>query len=247
MSGPPAAGPRQPDEPGSGTQQERAAILLLPALTAAAAGSPAIARVGSAIAQRLADGGRLFTFGAGHSWAVAAELCSRAGGPPAVTAMNLEDLRTTPRPSYLQLTDSMPERDPGNGPALLALHGVRPGDALLIASQSGRNGASVEMARKARQSGSYVAAIVSLAHCQAFPSRHPDGLKLPDVTDDVIDNHCPVGDAAVELSPGRRAAAASTISGALIAQLLDVAIIAGLERRGRGVAPIRSANIDAAG
>ena len=225
---------------------ERSTILLLPALTAAAAESAAITRAASRIAERLTEGGNLYTFGAGHSWAVAAELCSRAGGLPRVTAMSLEDLRGTPRLSYLQLTDSLPERDPGNGPALLALHQVGPGDALLIASQSGRNGASVAMARAARRAGTYVAAVISVAHCQAFPSRHPDGLKLPDVVDDILDNHCPVGDAAVGLGPHRQAAATSTISGALIAQLLNLAIVAELERRGLDLALIRSANVDQA-
>ena len=224
--------------------QEHAAVLLRPATTAAAAESAAIARVALQIAARVAGGGRLFTFGAGHSWAVAAELCSRAGGLPAVTAMNLDDLRAEPRPAHVQLTDSMPEREPANGPALLARYGVGPGDALLIASQSGRNGASVAMASQARQAGSYVAAIVSLAHCRAFPSRHPDGLKLPDVADDVIDNHCPVGDAAVTLPSGAPAAAASTVSGALIAQLLTVAVMTELDHQGTGPAPIRSANVD---
>ena len=226
--------------------RESAAALLLPAMTAAAAEPAAIARVASRIAARIAAGGRLFTFGAGHSWAVAAELCSRAGGLPAVTAMNLDDLRAEPRPCYLQLTDSMPERDPANGPALLARHGVGPGDALLIASQSGRNGATVAMASQARRSGSYVAAIISLAHCQAFPSRHPTGLKLPDAADDVIDNHCPAGDAVITLSSGARAAAASTVSGALIAQLLNLAVLAELDRLGSAPAPIRSANVDPA-
>lgn len=225
---------------------ERSAILLLPALTAAAAESAAISRVASRIAERLADGGHLYTFGAGHSWSVAAELCSRAGGLPMVTAMSLEDLRGTPRLSYLQLTDSAPERDPDNGPALLARHQVGSGDALLIASQSGRNGASVAMARTARQAGTYVAAVISLAHCQAFPSRHPDGLKLPDVAEDILDNHCPVGDAAVGVGLGSHAAATSTVSGALIAQLLNLAIIAELQGRGLAQALIQSANIDQA-
>jgi uncharacterized phosphosugar-binding protein len=226
--------------------QERAAILILPAVTAAAAESGAIARVASTIASRIAGGGRLFTFGAGHSWAVAAELCSRAGGLPMVIAMNLDDLRDEPRPSHLQLADSMPERVSANGPALLARHGVGTGDALLIISQSGRNGASVEMARQARRGGTYVASIVSLAHCRAFASRHPEGLKLPDVADDVIDNHCPPGDAAIPMRSGIRVAATSTVSGALIAQLLNVAIVAELDRQGARPDTISSANVDRA-
>lgn len=218
--------------------------LCRPAIAAGAAEQVAIARVAGQVAQRLAAGGRLYTFGAGHSWAFAAELCSRAGGLRPVTAMNLDDLRTTPRPAYVQLTDSMPERDPANGPALLDLHGVTGRDALIIASQSGRNGASIAMAAHARQAGAYTAAVVSRAHCAAFPSRHPDGRKLPEVVDDVIDNHCPIGDAAVSIDPAGRMGAASTISMALIAQLLSIGVAEELQRRGQPPAVILSANLD---
>jgi uncharacterized phosphosugar-binding protein len=160
--------------------------------------------------------------------------------------MNLEDLRTKPRLCYLQLTDSMPERDPANGPALLALHGVTDRDALLIASQSGRNGASIAMAEEARRAGTYTAAVLSRQHCAAFPSRHPDGRKLPDVVDHVIDNHCPVGDAAVTVGSGDRMGATSTISFALLAQLISIAIAEELRRQGQPPAVILSANIDVA-
>ncbi len=218
--------------------------LYQPALAAAKTEQAVIAQVAGEVATRLAAGGRLYTFGAGHSWAFAAELCSRAGGLRPVTAMSLEDLRSTPRLAYLQLTDSMPERDPDNGPALLALHHVTSRDALLIASQSGRNGASIAMAEHARRAGTYTAAVVSRAHCAAFPSRHPDGHKLPDVVDHVIDNHCPVGDAAVAVSPVERMGGTSTISFTLIAQLLSIAVADDLRRRGQPPAVILSANID---
>lgn len=222
----------------------RHADLWRPAIVAATAEHVAIRRVADQVAQRLATGGNLYTFGAGHSWAFAAELCSRAGGLRPVTAMNLDDLRTSPRPSYMQLTDSLPERDPANGPALLHLHGVTGRDALIIASQSGRNGASIAMAIHARQAGTYTAAVVSRSHCMAFPSRHPDGRKLPDVVDDVIDNHCPVGDAAIPVDPAGRMGATSTISSALIAQLLSIGIAEELQRRDQPPAVIISANLD---
>ncbi|WP_089155436.1 sugar isomerase domain-containing protein [Micromonospora sp. NBS 11-29] len=222
-----------------------AALLLAPALAAADAERETVARVASRVADRLADGGHLYTFGAGHSWAFAAELCSRAGGLRPITAMNLDDLRDTPRPAWRQLADSMPERDPANGPALLDRYDVGGRDCLLIASQSGRNGASVAMAEQARRDGVYTVAVLSKAHCAAYPSRHPSGRKLPEVVDDVIDNHCPIGDAAVPAPDGGRVGAASTVSFALLAQLLVVEIGAALHRRGRTAEVIVSANVDA--
>lgn len=220
-----------------------AAALLLPAVTVAAEETAAIDDVAANVADRVAAGGRLYTFGAGHSSAIATELCSRAGGLPCVTSMSLEDLRSEPRPAHEQLADSAPERDPANGVALLREYGVGPADALLVVSQSGRNGAPVEAARVAKRAGTYTAAIVSLAHCRAFPSRHPEGLALPDVVDHVVDNHCPVGDAALTLSGGRRVSATSTIAGALAVQLLNAALAVELDRRGLDVGVIESANV----
>lgn len=218
--------------------------LLAPALQAAVAEGAQIARVAHRLADVLAGGGHLYTFGAGHSKAVAEELCYRAGGLRGITSMNLDDLRDTPRPAHEQLSDSAPERDPANGAALLERYDVQPGDALFIASQSGRNGAIVELAKRARAAGTYTAAVLSRQHSLATTSRHPEGLRLLDLADDVIDNHGPVGDAVVDLGDGDRVGSASTVAGALIAQLLGVGIAQSLLQRGVEPQVIRSANVD---
>lgn len=232
--------------PGAGWTGHTDAVLALlqPALAVAVASGPAVAAVAGRLADVVAAGGRVFTFGAGHSKAFADELCYRAGGLRCFTSMNLDDLRSTPRPAHEQLSDSAPERDPANGPALLSLYRVGGGDALIIASQSGRNGASVEMADAARSRGTYVAAVVSRRHSDAVVSRHPSGHKLVDVVDDVIDNHGPVGDAAVTVSTGQVMGATSTVSFALVAQLISVALAETLIARGAPVDVITSANVD---
>ena len=218
--------------------------LLAPAVVAGREEAATIRRVAERFADVLQSGHRVYTFGAGHSKAVADELCHRAGGLPGFVSMNLDDLRTEPRPAHLQLSDSEPERDPRRGVELLRLFEVGPGDAVLIASQSGRNGAIVELARQAREHGAYVAAVLSRQHSAAMPSRHPSGLRLGDVADDVIDNHGPVGDAAVELPGGERTGAVSTIGGALLAQLINVSVARILTARGHDPQVIPSANVD---
>jgi uncharacterized phosphosugar-binding protein len=217
--------------------------LAAPALTAVVAERVSLEHAAVAIAARIAAGGRLLTFGAGHSQSLAAELCSRAGGLRAVTSMSLEDLRDEPRPAHEQLADSEPERVAANGVALLERYAATPADALLVVSQSGRNGASVEMARTARRRGLHTVAVLSRAHCAAFPSRHPEGLKLVDVVDVVIDNHCPVGDAVIETADGT-VSAASTIAGALLLQVLNARVIAEIRVLGTAPSVIRSANVD---
>jgi uncharacterized phosphosugar-binding protein len=219
------------------------ARLAAPALAAIEAEDAALAAVAEAVARRIAVGGRLLTFGAGHSQSLAAELCSRAGGLRAVTSMSLEDLRDTPRAAHEQYADSAPERVPANGVALLDRYAVTAADALLVISQSGRNGAPVEMARVARARGVFTAGLLSRAHCAAVGSRHPDGLKLVDTVDVVIDNHCPVGDAVIA-TPDGTVSAASTIAGALLLQMLNARVIAALRERGAAVAVIRSANVE---
>lgn len=224
--------------------EEAAAELLSPALLVARYEIEPIGRASARFAEILGNARHVYSFGAGHSKAVADELCNRAGGLPGVISMNLDDLREELRPAHLQLSDSLPEREPANGPALLDKFGVEPGDALLIASQSGRNGAIVEMARRAREVGVYVVAVVSRAHSAATVSRHPDGARLTDFADEIIDNHGPVGDAVASLPNGDVAGSTSTISGALIAQLITVATARAMLDRGEDPRIIPSANVD---
>lgn len=228
-----------------GDSSELGLSLALPGLTAVATQRAILTAAAAAIAQRIAAGGRLLTFGAGHSQSLAAELCSRAGGLRSVTSMSLEDLRENPRPAHCQLSDSQPERVPENGVALLRAYAATDADALLIASQSGRNGAPVEMARTARSSGIYTVAILSRAHCEAFASRHPDGIKLIDVADVVLDNHCPVGDAIVP-TPDGQVSAGSTIAGALLLQSLNALLVDSLRALDSAPDIISSANVDEA-
>jgi uncharacterized phosphosugar-binding protein len=234
------------DEARTSPEGATAALTIIAIATdAVRAELPALTRVAHRIADRLAAGGTLFTFGAGHAYALAMELCSRAGGLRGVVAMNLEDLREDPRPAYRQLMDSEPERAAENGPALLDLHGVGAGDALVIASNSGRNAAAVHMALSARERGTYVAAFTSLDHSRAVASRHPSGRRLFEVADDVVDNHCPLGDAVLALGGGPKVSSASTVSFAVLAEALNAALIARLVELGVRPEVLVSANVDA--
>ncbi|MDR1212633.1 MAG: sugar isomerase domain-containing protein [Propionibacteriaceae bacterium] len=195
-----------------------------------------------AVVERLAGGGRLLTFGAGHSWCLAAELCSRAGGLPQVVAMSLADLGP-PRDQWLQLADSGPERDLALAAPLLEHHRVTGLDAVIVISNSGRNQAVVELARLAQQKGCLVVALVSRAHLDAVDSRHPSSTKLTDWADLVLDNQGQPGDAALEIAPAVQAGATSTLVGALLLQLLSCAAARLLADQG-GFDTIRSANLD---
>lgn len=223
-----------------------ASALVSPAIRAAAVNAGAIGVAAREMAERIDKGGKLFAFGAGHAYAFAAELCSRAGGLPYWASMSLEDLRDTPRLAREQLHDSAPERDPAQGVAVAQLHGVASGDVIVIASQSGRNGAAGELAVWAREQGIYVVGVVSRAHSDAFPSRHPQGIKLVDVCDLVLDLCTPAGDATLMSESGKRVASTSTIAFALLAQLINARLALELESRGIDPGVITSANVDKA-
>jgi uncharacterized phosphosugar-binding protein len=77
-------------------------------------------------------------------------------------------------------------------------------------------------------------AIVSRAHAEASPSRHPEGRRLQDVADLVLDTGAPAGDAMVRVrgldtpvSPG------STVGGALLVNAVKAEVAARLVAAGR--------------
>jgi len=222
---------------------EAAAAVLGVAQAAAVGEVEVLEAVAERIAEAVVGGGRIFAIGAGHAQIFAMELFNRAGGLRAFVEMNLEDLRPDKRPASVQLHDSLPERDPANGALLLQHYSVTQADVVLIASNSGRNGAIVELALECSRRGIYTAAFTARAHSTAVESRHPSGRRLLEITNAVVDNHCPLGDATVEIDGIGRVCAASTVSFALLAQMLSLAVIGGLARRGLPVQAIVSANV----
>lgn len=228
---------------GLATVTEAGEAVLGPALEAVRHEAGAVSIVAKEVARAVTAGSQVLAFGAGHAQAFAMELCHRAGGFAWFVDMNLEDLRTEKRDSAFQLGDSAPERDPANGPLLLDYYSVKPGDVVLIASNSGRNGAIVELALECKRRGIYSAAFTSRAHSIAVESRHPSGKRLIEVADVVVDNHCPVGDATVDVEGIGRACSGSTASFAVLAQMLNMGVIRELVEHEQPVQLLRSGNL----
>lgn len=157
---------------------------------------PNIQRAAEWITASLRQGGTLHVFGAAHSSLIAAEMFHRAGGLVSVnpiTDPNLNVLTVAPTKG------TRCERLPGYGTVLLDAYDVRRGEILLIASQSGKNVTTVEIALEAQRRGLKLIALTSLAHSQAVAAAHSSGKKLYEIADLVIDTGTPVGDAAVTL------------------------------------------------
>jgi uncharacterized phosphosugar-binding protein len=182
--------------------------------------------------EALTGDGIIQAFGTGHSRSFTMEIAGRAGGLVPANQLSIKDVVMYGGVDPEEILDPTKERDPELAHRVWELHDISPADVFLIASNSGINGAVVEMARLARRNGNPVVAVTSLAHSEAVPTRDPAGERLFEVADVVIDNCGVPGDAAYELPGGARIVPTSTLTSALIAQLLTAEICAALVARG---------------
>ena len=189
---------------------------------------PAIDKAAELIASSLRADAVLQVFGTGHSEALAMELSGRAGGLIPTNKLALRDIILLGGEPPEVLADPKDERDPDLARRVWDLAPIGPDDVVVIASQSGGNGSTVEMASLARAEGHPVVAITSMAHSSAITSRHPSGKRLFELADVVIDNGAPHGDAVLILPGGGKACGISSIGNAVIAQLLAANVIARL-------------------
>ncbi|MGH3365810.1 MAG: sugar isomerase domain-containing protein [Nocardioidaceae bacterium] len=173
----------------------------------------------------LQAGGVVQAFGSGHSEALAMEIAGRAGGLVPTNRIALRDLVTLGGDPPSVLADSKLERDPAVAARLYELTSPSAADVFVIASNSGINGSTVELARLAKSNGHRVLAFTSYDHSSRTDSRHPSGAKLMDLADVVLDNGAPYGDAVLDLPGGGKACAVSSITAALLAQMLQAEVI----------------------
>lgn len=205
-----------------------------------------IRKAAAILAGCLLLGGVVHVFGSGHSRAFAMEMAGRAGGLAPVHAMGLEDLVFRGLRRREELDSPELERDPAAARELLGLYEIRPEDAFVVVSNSGRNGAPVELALWAKAHGHPVIAVTSMQHTTRVTSRHPSGKRLYEVADVVIDNGAPFGDALLDAGDGIRACSVSSVTGALIAEGLTAEIVRHYREAGRTPPVFVSANVDGA-
>ncbi|HEY3506575.1 MAG TPA: SIS domain-containing protein [Actinocatenispora sp.] len=205
--------------------------------------SEAIGRAGELIAAALRAGGVIQAYGTGHSRAVALELVGRAGGLVPANQLAVRDLVYYGDTPAADILDPHLERSPDLAERIWALADIRPADVFVIASNSGGNGAVVEMARLAGERGHSVVAITSLAHTSRIVPRHPDAKRLADLADVVIDNGAPLGDAAVPVGDGDATGPLSNLAGILAANLLVADVVDRYLAAGAPPPLFRSANV----
>lgn len=179
----------------------------------------ALERAADWVAHALLSDKFIYAFGSGHSHALAEELFYRAGGLVRVVPVFDEKLMM----HQSACGSSQWERKEGYAETVLARYALAPGDVFFVVSNSGRNAVPIEMALGGKRRGAKVVALVSARYCDAYPTRHASGQKLPDVADLVIDNGGEPGDACVDIAGlPQKAGPTSTITSACLLNAIIV-------------------------
>jgi uncharacterized phosphosugar-binding protein len=218
------------------------ALAPIMARVAAQAGGP-VQRAADLVVASLRAGGVVQAFGTGHSEALAMEIAGRAGGLVPTNRIALRDVVIFGGEPPEVLGNGLLERDPQVAHRLYDLAAVAAADVFVVGSNSGVNGAVVEFARLVKERGHRLIAITSFTQTAAVDSRHPSGAKLVDLADVTLDNGAPYGDAVLPLPGGGTVCAVSSITAALLAQLVGAEVVRRLLAAGEAPPVYVSANV----
>ncbi len=196
----------------------------------------AISQAADWFAESILRGRMVHLFGSGHSRILVEEMWPRYGSFPGFNpivelSLSFHNLvvgaNGQRQAMFLENVSGLAER-------ILRNFALSTEDTALVASSSGCNLVPIEMAMIFRQRGLKVVAIISRKHSEASKSRHPEGLKLQDFADLVLDTGAPVGDAMVTLdglktpvSPG------STVGGCLLVNSIKAELAQRLVKAGQ--------------
>jgi len=170
---------------------------------------------------------------------MAEEVFYRAGGLFAFNAML--DINLT---SFGSLKPGMVERTEGYANVVLDSFDVRPGEVVVIVSNSGINPVPIELATGARERGAATIAVTSAESYASATSRHSTGKKLVDVVDLVVDSRVPVGDGILLLDGLDTAVgASSTVLGAALMNAIVAQVSQDLLDLGKEPPVIMSMNV----
>lgn len=199
-----------------------------------AANAPAIARLTPVIGESLARGGILHTFGSGHSELIAREIIGRAGGLVCINGI-------------IDPTAGFIENLVGYGTRLIERHDrqyqLLPGETIIVISNSGKNSSPIEVALYAKKKGLHVVGLTALAMSTSYPTVHPEGKRLHEIADEVLDNGGVPGDAIVEIRDGVNAGPTSTFIGCSLLNWLTLSVVEWLRDHGHPLPILRSQNM----
>jgi uncharacterized phosphosugar-binding protein len=197
---------------------------------------PQIQQAADWFAQTILAGRMVQVFGSGHSRIMVEEMWPRYGSFPGFNpivelSLSFHNLvvgaNGQRQAMFLENVSGLAER-------ILRNFALRPTDSALVISSSGCNLVPIEMAAGFKTRGLKIVAIISRLHSEASPSKHPEGKRLQDFADLVLDTGAPVGDAMVKI-PGldTPVAPGSTIGGCLLVNAIKAEVAARLTAAGQ--------------
>lgn len=151
-----------------------------------------IAHIAEVCAHAIESGGVIHIHDTGHM--LNSELIHRAGGLAGMTPFSF-GLNVHNPNAFRESHAGAPNVTAETVSLALKRSNVRTGDVMFIGSVSGKSEQVVELAVQAREMGVTTVAITALAYSSKLESQHPSGKRLYEVTEFVLDNHAPYGDA----------------------------------------------------
>ncbi len=179
----------------------------------------AISQTADVFAKSILAGGMVHLFGSGHSRIMVEEMWPRYGSFPGFNP--IVELSLTFHNLVVgangQRQAMFVENVSGLAQQILRNFALKPTDSALVISSSGCNIVPIEMAEEFQRRGVKVVALVSRQHADQSTSKHPDGNRLTDFADLILDTGAPLGDAMVSIDGlETKVAPGSTVGGCLV-------------------------------
>jgi uncharacterized phosphosugar-binding protein len=186
-------------------------------------------------AETILAGRMVHLFGSGHSRILVEEMWPRYGSftgfnPIVELSLSFHNLvvgaNGQRQAMFLENVSGLAER-------ILRNFDLSGQDSALVISSSGCNVVPIEIAECFQKRGVKVVALISRRHSEASSSKRPDGKRLQDFSDLVLDTGAPVGDAMVSI-PGldTPVAPGSTVGGCLLVNAIKAEVALRLTEAG---------------
>ena len=160
-----------------------------------------IQKAAAVMADSIAKGRWVHTFGCGHATIPVEEMYPRIGG-----FVGFHPMIELPLSFFTRITGEMGvhqfvflERVEGYGTQIMKGYNFHPDDTMWLFSHSGINNVNIDIALEAKKLGMKVIAYGSAAAAKGKKTRHSSGHTIFDVADLVVDNCAPIEDASVPL------------------------------------------------
>jgi uncharacterized phosphosugar-binding protein len=199
---------------------------------------------GEMLATTIANGGRVYLFGSGHSVIPVMDVFPRYGSfvgfyplyDPRLMWSNVIGPHGARELLWI-------ERCEGYVAQFLQSYPIGAQDCMVVFSHGGLNAAPIEAALYAKERGARVITVSSLENGQVAAVTHSSGKSLSDVADLALDNCVSPEDAQVEVGRPEKIAAGSTIAAVFIAMSLVAETGAQLAARGYDLTTFVSPNV----